>query len=304
MLSTKSGAARFSLVVIIGLIMLKVVVTVITGSISILAQAVDSFLDLFAIVITLFAVGVASVPADEQHPFGHGKAEGIAAIVQGVLVAITSGLIIYSAVQRIIADARVELTEAGMGVMLVSIIVSILLSRHLVKVSQNTGSIALESLSRNITADIYSAVGVLAGLALVRFARIGIIDSIVAIGVALFIMREAYVIFRRSLGELLDRRLTKSEEDEITTCIIDYTGQIVGFHGMRTRRAGSQRYIDLHLLMPKGASVEEAHNTCDHLEEAIESRLPNSSVTIHVEPCRIKCEQCFIQSCSLRWRRT
>ncbi|NIQ75517.1 MAG: cation diffusion facilitator family transporter, partial [Phycisphaerae bacterium] len=114
--STRSGAARLSLVVIIGLVVLKVVVAAITGSISILAQAVDSFLDLFAIVVTFFAISIATKPADEEHPFGHGKVENIAAIVQAMLIFTAGGLIIYSAVRRIIVGATVELTEAGIGV--------------------------------------------------------------------------------------------------------------------------------------------------------------------------------------------
>ncbi len=140
MFSGKSGAAKLAFVVVIGLIALKVVVAVITGSISISAQAVDSFLDLFAIGITFFAVRMAGMPADEEHPFGHGKVEGIAAVVQAVLIFAAAGLIIYSAVRRIMVGTTVELTEAGVGVMLVYIIASILLSRHLLRVSRATVS--------------------------------------------------------------------------------------------------------------------------------------------------------------------
>ena len=134
MFSTKSGATKLALIVVIGLITLKVVVAVITGSISIFAQAADSFLDLFAIIVTFFAISIATKPADEEHHFGHGKIENIAAVVQAVLIFTAGGLIIYSAVRRIILGTTVALTEAGIGVMLVSIIASIFLSRHLLKV--------------------------------------------------------------------------------------------------------------------------------------------------------------------------
>jgi len=153
MFSTRSGAVKLSLIVVIGLTGLKVAVAVITGSISIFAQAADSFFDLFAVAITFFAVGIAAKPADEEHPFGHGKVEDIAAIVQAVLIFTVGGLIIYSAVHRIIAGVTIELAEAGIGVMLISIIVSIFLSRHLLKVSQATGSTALEANARNIAAE-------------------------------------------------------------------------------------------------------------------------------------------------------
>ncbi len=298
--SGKSGAAKLAFVVVIGLIVLKVVVAVITGSISISAQAVDSFLDLFAITITVFAVSIANRPADEEHPFGHGKAEGIAAIVQAALIFTAGGLIIYSAIHRIIVGATVEMTEAGIGVMLVSIIASIFLSRHLLKVSRATDSIALEGIARNIAADVYSAAGVLVALVAIRFTGLGILDSIIALGVALVILKSAYDVLRKSLGGLMDTKLPEAEEQALMSCIMEHRAQLAGFHEVRTRKAGSQRFIDLHLVMPKNASVEEAHQMCDHLEQDIEDRLPNSSITIHVEPCSVECDQCLISSCSLR----
>ncbi|MFC2034931.1 cation diffusion facilitator family transporter [Chloroflexota bacterium] len=300
MFSTRSGATKLSLAVIIGLIVLKVVVAVITGSISITAQAVDSFFDLFAVAITIFAVGVAGTPADEKHPFGHGKVEGIAAIVQAVLILTAGGLIIYSAVRRIIMDTTVELTEAGMGVMLVSIVASIFLSRHLLKVSRATDSIALEASARNIAADVYTAAGVLVALVAIRFTGLAILDPVIALGVALFIFKAAYNVMRKSFEELVDVRLPQAEEDEIVSCITEHSGQLAGFHEVRTRKAGSQRFIDLHLMLPKNSSVEEAHKMCDHLEQDVESRLPNSNMTIHVEPCNTECDQCLVSTCSLR----
>jgi len=298
--SSSRGAAKLALVVVIGLIVLKVVVAAITGSISISAQAADSFLDLFAIVIVFFAVRMASVPADEEHPFGHGKVEGIAATVQAVLIFTAGGLIIYSSVRRIVSGATLELTEAGMGVMLVSIMASVFLSRHLLTVSRATGSLALEASARNIAADVYSAAGVLVALVAIRFTGLSIIDPIVALAVALFILKAAYDVIRKSFGELVDVKLPKEEEDELVSCLREHSGQLVGFHAVRTRKAGSQRFVDLHLVMPKDASVEEAHQMCDHLEQDIKNRLPNSSVTIHVEPCSSECDQCLDASCSLR----
>lgn len=299
LVSTKSGAARLSLAVVIALVVLKVVVGVITGSISILAQAVDSFLDLFAVTIIFLAVSIATKPADEQHPFGHGKVENIAAIVQAVLIFIASGLIIFSAVHRIIAGTPIEMTEAGIGVMVVSIIASVFLSRYLLRVSKATDSIALQAVAHNIAADVYSATAVLAGLIVIRFSRLNIFDPIIAILVALFILKVGYDVLRRSFGGLIDVKLPEAEETEIKYAIIEHYSDVVGFHRLRTRKAGSQRYIDLHLVMPKNASVEEAHRMCDHLEQDIKTRVPQTSVTIHVEPCSIECDQCAV-TCSLK----
>ncbi len=294
MFSSPSGAAKLSLVVVTGLIGLKVVVAVITGSLSIFAQAADSLLDLFAVIITFLAVVMAARPADKEHPFGHGKVENIAAVVQAVLIFTAGGLIIYSAVRRIIVGATVELAEAGIGVMVVSIIASIFLSRHLLKVARATDSISLEANARNIATDVYSAAGVLVGLVVIRFTGLNIIDPIVALVVALLILKVGYEVMRRSFGGLIDVRLPEAEESVIRSCIMEHDGELVGFHELRTRKSGSQRYIDLHLVMPKHVSVEEAHRVCDEVEQGIKKRLLGSSVIIHVEPCSEECDQCPI----------
>lgn len=292
MFSTRNSAAKLALIVVTGLITLKIAVAVITGSISILAQAADSLLDLLAVIITFFAIGVSTKPADERHPFGHGKVENIAAVVQAVLIFVAGGLIIYSAVRRIISGTTVELTEAGIGVMLVSVIVSILLSRHLLKVSRVTDSVALEANARNIAADVYSAAGVLVGLVVIRFTGLNILDPIIALGVALVILKTAYDVMRRSLGGLVDVKLPEAEENIIMQCILAHEGEIVSFHKLRTRKAGNQHHVDLHLVMPKSVNVEEAHRLCDSLEQKIEASLQHTSLTIHVEPCDEQCEQC------------
>jgi len=301
MFSTRSGATKLSLVVVIGLVVLKVVVAIVTGSISILAQAVDSFLDLSAVAVIFFVVRWAIKPADEKHPFGHGKAEDIAATVQAVLIFVAGGLIIYSAVHKIIVGVTVELTEAGIGAMLVSIIASIFLSRHLLKVSRTTGSVALEASARNIAADVYSAAGVLGGLVAIRFTGLNILDPIIALAVALLILKAGYDVMRKSFGGLIDVRLPEAEENEIKSCIIEHYSEVVSFNKLRTRKAGNQRFIDLHLVMPKNVSVEEAHLMCDHLEQDIKNRLHDCSITIHIEPCSIECDQCSVP-CNLRKR--
>ena len=294
MLATRSGAAKLSLGVVIGLIVFKVVVGVITGSISVLAQAADSFLDLFAIAITFFAVVAATRPADEEHPFGHGKVENVAAVVQAALIFTAGGLIIFSAIRRIATGATLELTEAGIGIMLVSIVVSVFLSRYLLRVAKTTDSLALEANARNIAADVYSAAGVLVGLIIIRFTGVSIIDPIIALLVSLVIFKSGYDVMKKSFGGLIDVKLPETEENIVKEAIREHIGELVDFHALRTRKAGRQRYIDLHLVMPRNISIEKAHMMCDHLERDIKSKLQHASVMIHVEPCNEKCAQCPI----------
>lgn len=285
MLSTKSGAARLSLIVVISLIVLKVGVAAVTGSLSILAQAVDSFLDLLAVIVTFLAIRFATKPADREHPFGHGKAENIAAIVQAVLIFLAGSSIIYVCVHRIKTGTTLQETDAGIGVMLVSVIVSILLSRFLFRVARREDSPALQATAHNIAADVYSAAAVLVGLSLIRFTGFTIIDPILALLVALFILKVAYDVLKNSFGGLVDVKLPEAEENAIRSAIREHFGvEVIDFHALRTRKAGNQRYIDLHLIMPRNTSLEEAHRMCDHLEDDIESKLGHTSVTIHVEP--------------------
>lgn len=305
MFSTPTGAARLLLITVLALFGLKVVVGVVTGSISIWAQAVDSSLDIFAVVVTFLTVGFSAKPADQEHPFGHGKVEDIAAGIQAILLFSAASAIIYSAILRLMRGEVIQLTEAGIGVMLVSMVASIFLSRHLFRVAQATGSVALEANANNIRGDIYSTAGVLAGLTIVRIGMLfgldlDIIDPIIALVVSLIILRATYKVARMAWGGLIDVRLPRQEEEQIIAALKEHTSQLVGFHEMRTRKAGRQRFIDLHLMLAKNTSLEEAHNLCDHLEEDIKSRLPNSSVTIHVEPCSVECEQCLVSPCSLR----
>jgi cation diffusion facilitator family transporter len=249
-------------------------------------------LDLFAGIITFSAIRIAAKPADAEHPYGHGKAEDIAGIGQTILIFVAGGLIIYSAIGRILEGATVELPEAGVASMAVSIVVSIFLSRHLFRVSRRTGSIALEANARNIAADVYSAVAVLVGLAIVRFTGLNIIDSVIAIGVAIYILKVALDIVHKPVAGLLDEKLAPSQQAVIENCLRKHSREVSGFHALRTRRAGSQSYIDLHLVMARDISLEQAHQICDQIETEMRSMLHEASVIIHAEPCDNECEQC------------
>ncbi|MGD9143438.1 MAG: cation diffusion facilitator family transporter [Dehalococcoidia bacterium] len=293
MFSGRRGAAKLSILVVVSLIILKVVVGVITGSLSVLAQAIDSFLDLFAVSITFLAIRVASRPPDEEHPFGHGKAENVAAIIQAVLIFFAGGTIIYAAVRRVQTETALTLTEAGIGVMAISIIASIFLSRYLLRIARQEDSMALEANAHNIAADVYSAATVFIGLLMVRLTDITIIDPVLAGLVALYIFKVAFDVLRNSFGGLVDVRLPESEEQAIRDAITEHFGrEVVGFHKLRTRKAGDQRHIDLHLVMPRHFSIEKAHDMCEHIELDIESRWKNTEVIIHVEPCDENCKDC------------
>ena len=292
MSNIKTRAAGLSIGAVALLILLKVTVGIISGSVSIIAQAVDSLLDLFASLVAFFSLRFAARPADREHPFGHGKVESISGVVQGGLIFAAAVFILYQAVTRIIVEAAIEYVTAGIVVMAVCIVVNILVSRYLLRVARKEDSAALEANARNLATDVYTALGVLAGLVAVRITGLNILDPIIAIAVVMFILKTAYDVMRKSFPHLIDVRLPGDEEALIESTMREHMGELVGFHSLRTRKAGSERYIELHMIMARDASVERAHKLCDHLEEEIKSKLPNSDVTIHVEPCDRECDSC------------
>ena len=294
MFKSKIGAARLYLVVVIGLIIFKGAVSWLTGSLSVLAQTADSLLDLLSGIVTLIAIRESEKQADEEHPYGHGKVDDIAGVSQGILIAVAGGLIIYSSIQRIISGTAMKLAEAGIAVMLVSIVASIILSRHLTKVARNSNSAAIEASANNISADVYSALAVMIGLTVVRLTGLGIIDPIIAIAVAGYILKIGYDTIRKPFLKLIDTRVSTSEEKIIKECIMRHSQQVVGFHSLRTRQAGDQYYIDLHIVMHNEISLEYSHKVCDQIEDEIRDELPNSNITIHTEPCDNECKQCSV----------
>ncbi len=301
MFSTKENVAKLSIFSISLLVVMKVVASIMTGSIGIRADALHSIIDLSGAVIGYIGIRIAGKPPDERHAFGHSKAENIAGVVIAGLIFVAAGTIVYEAIKRLIAGGTVELVTLGIYITAAAIVINMTVSWYALRVARSTDSIALEATARDMFADVLSSCAVLAGLILVGLTGLNILDPIVALLVAILITRTAYLTMKKSFSGLMDARLPKAEEAEIKSCLREHAGQLVGFHELRTRKAGNQRYIDLHLVMPKTTSVKEAHRVCDHLEQDIKYRLPNISITIHVEPCTIECDQCSV-SCSLRKR--
>ena len=291
-LNRKSKAAGISILSNTSLILLKLVAGIVTGSVSLIAEAIHSMMDLLAAVVAFISVRVSDNPPDAKHPFGHGKAENISGVIEGVLIFIAACLIINEAVHKIIEGTSLEMLEIGMIIMAVSIIVNIVVSRYLVKVSRDTDSLALEADATHLTTDVITMVGVLIGLVVVRVTGLYILDPIIAIIVAIIIIKAAFDITRKSFGGLMDTSLPESEQEAITSCVQEHIGIISGFHKLRTRKAGSQRYLDLHLVIPRTESLEQAHSICDHLEKDMKEILERAEVNIHVEPCDTDCGKC------------
>jgi cation diffusion facilitator family transporter len=263
---------------------LKLLVGLAIGSVSVLAEAIHSAVDLAAAVIAFFSVRIAARPADADHHFGHGKAENVSGTIEGLLIFVGSGVIVYEAINRLTHGAKLEEPDLGIAVMTLSVIVNTLVSRHLFRVAKQADSLALEADAEHLRTDVWTSFGVLGGLVLVRITGIAELDPLLALGVAALIIKAAYSITRRSFVDLLDRQLPSEEQAIIERILREHRGRFIGYHKLRSRKSGPHRHIDLHLVFRPRTSVAQAHRLCDELEDHIQEALPHSTVTIHVEP--------------------
>ncbi|ADJ25422.1 cation diffusion facilitator family transporter [Dehalogenimonas lykanthroporepellens BL-DC-9] len=298
---SKTGTAALSIASNSMLIMLKVVVGIMTGAVSILAEAIHSGLDLVAAVIAFFGVRAADQPADHEHAFGHGKWENVSGTIEAILIFAAAIWIIVEAVERIIHGAAVEMLGWGIAVMAVSVIANTLVSRRLFKVARATDSLALEADGQHLRTDVMTSAGVMVGLGLVQITGWQLLDPLVAIGVALIIIKAAWDILHKSFGGIIDTALPEEERQAIAGVIDAHRRNLAGFHSLRTRKAGSQRFAELHLVVSRHLSVDEAHQLCDHLEADLAEKLPRLEITLHVEPCQDDdCPICAVPACAHR----
>lgn len=284
--SAKITAARFSVLTAVSLALLKLIAGVITGSLAVLTSAVDSLLDILMSGVNFAAIRHAEQPADEKHPYGHGKFETLATLFQSLVIAFSGGWIIYEAIQRILKDTQVTKPVGGIAVMTISLVASWLISRYLKRVAKQTDSPALEADSLHFAMDVYTNLALLAGLIVLTLTDIAWIDPVMSLLVAIYIIVEAIKLLRHGLGDVLDEQLPDEVQEQIEQLIADHKHELFGYHNLRTRRAGSQKMIDFHMTVCKHLSVEEAHQITDHLEEKIADHISGTDVTIHVEPCR------------------
>lgn len=285
-------AAKFSVYSNSTLVVLKLAVGLVTLSVSVISEAIHSGTDLIAALIANYSVRKSTRPADEGHSFGHGKYESLSGAAEAMLILVAAIIIIYEAAGKLLKQEGVLLVDAGIAVMAISALMNFIISRYLMKVAKKHRSLALEADAMHLRTDVWTSLGVFGGLLAYRITDIPEIDPIVAIIVAVIIINAAVRLTRKSTFELLDHSLTAEEESAICETIKSVTGEAGIYHNLRTRRSGRDSFIDFHLVLPKDLHVEKAHKICDDIEQKILERLPNSNLTIHVEPCDGDCDNC------------
>jgi cation diffusion facilitator family transporter len=286
-ITTKSGAAGLSIASNTALIVLKLIAGAITGSVAILTEAIHSTIDLLASVVAFFSVRAADEPADREHPYGHEKVENLAAAIEGMLILVGAGIIIFVATRRLVVGAEVEDLGVGIAVIAISAIANVGVSTFLYRRARALNSPALEGDAAHLRTDAMTSVGVLVGLLLVEITGEVAFDSIAALAVAAAIVVAGVRILTRSGRVLVDEAPPAAELDAVEAAIAAARGsapEIVGYHKLRARGAGARRYIDFHLQFRAGTTLEHAHEVAHVVREAIESEIPRSEVLIHTEP--------------------
>ncbi|MGQ9525095.1 MAG: cation diffusion facilitator family transporter [Armatimonadota bacterium] len=279
----KIAAARLSIVSSTLLIALKVTVGLLTHSVSILAEAIHSSADVLAATIAFFAVRVSEEPPDETHPYGHGKLESISGAVEAVMIFGAAAFVCYEAIGRLIYVRPVERIGWGIMLMLASIGVNWVVSARLLHVAKETESLALRADAANLRADIYAAVAVLIGLGLVRITGNPIFDPLVALGVSAAVIYMTVGLVRHAFDTLVDAGLPPHEIQRLEA-VLHSDPRVLGFHKLRSRRAGSKRIIDLHIQVADSLSLSDAHRLTEEVESRLRKELPNSDVLVHTEP--------------------
>jgi cation diffusion facilitator family transporter len=285
MIRTKSGAAALSIASNALLIAIKLAAGAITGSIAILTEAIHSLVDLVASIVTFVSVRKAEEPADAEHPYGHQKVESLAATIEGLLILVGAGIIIYEAIRRLVVGATVDAVGVGIAVMALSMLANLAVSTVLMHQARLHDSPALEGDAAHLRTDAMTSAGVLLGLGVVQITGNAAFDSITALIVSGAIVVAGFRIVRRSSGVLVDEALPSEEMDRIESAIAAArTPEVAGYHKLRARRAGSRRYIDLHVQYRAGTTLERAHDLAHAMRDSIEARIPHAEVLIHVEP--------------------
>ena len=281
----KQRTAALSIISNSTLIVVKVIAGTLTGSVAILTDAVHSSIDLIASVVAFVSIRKADEPADESHRYGHEKIENISAALEGILILVGSAVIVFEAVRRLINGGNVHNAGIGLVVLASSLILNVVVSTVIGRTAAETESAALESDAAHLRTDAMTSGGVLVGLALVDITHEQWIDPVVALLVAFSIVFTGVKLLRRSTGVLVDAALPDEEVGEIRAAIERFGPRgVVGYHELRTRRAGARRYVDLHVQFRAGTSLEDAHRMAHELQDEIAAQIARADVLIHLEP--------------------
>jgi cation diffusion facilitator family transporter len=256
----------------------------VTGSVGLLSDALESLVNLAAAIVALLALSAAARPEDEDHRYGHSKAEYFSSSFEGGLIMLAAASIIYAAVRRLLSPQPIEQITVGIGIAAAASAINLLVARNLFRAGRLYQSITLEADAHHLMSDVWTSAGVIVGVGAAALTGWHRLDPIIAIAVALNIVRTGVKIMRRSLLGLLDTAIPEELQRKISDILARHATEGVRFHALRTRQAGAWRFIDFHVLVPGSWSVQRGHDLLERLEEEVREAVPNSTVFTHLEP--------------------
>lgn len=276
--------ARLSLVAGVLVFGLKLGGYALTGSVAILSDALESVVNVAAALLLGFTLRVSALPADDNHPYGHSKAEYVSSFLEGLLIGVAGVLIVQASVSRLLTPRLPEADWLGLGLTALASVVNLAVGALLVRSGRARHSVALEADGQHLLSDVWSSVAVLAGVLVAIKTGWAWLDPVLGLLVALGVLWIGWRVVRRSLSGLLDERLPDGQIEAVTRAVETFREDIIEYHDLRTRRAGTRTFVDFHLVLPERLTLHDAHALCDRIEDAIEGQLPGVSVIIHVEP--------------------
>jgi cation diffusion facilitator family transporter len=287
MTTDRSFLTRFawlSIAAAVATIALKAIAYAVTGSVGLLSDALESFVNLVGAVLSLAMLTVAARPADDSHAFGHSKAEYFSSGVEGSLIVIAAATIAFTAVPRLIHPQPLEQLNVGIAVSLTAALINLVVALVLRRAARRYQSVTLEASSKHLLADVWTSIAVVAGVGGVAIIGWQRLDPVVALAVATHIVWTGIRIVLKSILGLMDTALPADEQQTIRSVLDRYRDQGVHYHALRTRLSGAQRFVSVHVLVPGSWSVQRGHELLERIEGDIRSALPHTSVLTHLEP--------------------
>jgi cation diffusion facilitator family transporter len=294
---SKQAATLISINTAFALAVIKLIGGVATGSVSVLSSAVDSILDIGSSTVNFFAIKASEQPPDAAHRYGHGKFESLASFLQSIVITLSGFYILYEAYKKFTAKEGVKDIEGGLWVMLFSIAVTFALVFMLKRVAKRENSAILKTEALHYEIDLLTGAGVLLGLILVKYTGISAIDPAISVLIALKTVYSAALLGRDVSEDLLDKSLCPDDMAKIRDILDGYSYIIVDYHRVRTRKAGTKKFADMHILVSKYLSIDDAHFIADVIEKEISDALGGADVQIHIEPCEPELTHGCSQEC-------
>lgn len=256
----------------------------ITGSVGLLSDALESIVNVVAAFVALWVLRVAAAPPDEEHPYGHDKAEYLSSGFEGALIVVAAIAILASAIPRLLEPRPLSDIGVGLAISIIAALVNLGVGQLLIRTGRARDSIVLEADGHHLMSDVWTSAGVFVGLVLAQFTGLWWLDPILAIAVALNILRTGYQLLHRSGMGLLDTAINAPEQATIEAILNRYTAEGVTWHALKTRQSGARRFVSLHVLVPGVWSVRRGHDLLERLEAELREAIPKLTVMTHLEP--------------------